>query len=74
MLAVDVALPLVLYYALRAVGVSPWTALLAGAALPLLRIVLSAVARRRPEPAGVFSLSLLGSAPSSACSPPLPGC
>ncbi len=59
MLIVDVVLPLALYYVLRATGASPWAALLAGAVLPLVRVVAAAVTRRRPAAAGVFTLSLL---------------
>ncbi len=59
MLALDVALPLVLYYVLRALGASPWTALLVGAAIPLARVLAAAVTQRRLETAGVFTLTLL---------------
>jgi len=59
MLALDVALPLALYYLLRGFGASPWTALLAGAAIPLARVALAATARRRLETASSFTLSLL---------------
>ena len=58
MLALDLVLPLVLYYALRAGGVSPWTALVAGGAIPLLRVVVAAT-RRRLEAPGAFTVSLL---------------
>ena len=59
MLLLDVALPLALYYGLRATGASPWTALVAGAVVPLVRVVVAAVTRRRLQTAGVFTLSLL---------------
>lgn len=59
MMALDVVLPLALYYALRATGASPWAALLVGAVIPLLRVAVAAVTRRRLETPGVFTLSLL---------------
>ncbi len=59
MLVLDVVLPLVLYYALRAIGASSWTALVAGAAVPLVRVAVAAATRRRVESAGVFTLTLL---------------
>jgi hypothetical protein len=59
MLVLDVGVPLALYYVLRAFGASQWTALVLGAAIPLLRIAVAAATRRRLETAGVFTLSLL---------------
>jgi hypothetical protein len=59
MLVLDVAAPLALYYVLRAVGATAWTALVVGATIPLLRLLVAAVTRRRPEAAGLFTLTLL---------------
>ena len=74
MLALDVVLPLVLYYALRAIGTSSWTALVAGAAVPLVRVAVAAATRRCVESAGVFTLTLLAAGTAVACSLPTPGC
>ena len=59
MLALDAVVPLIVYYAVRAFGASPWSALVAGAAVPLLRIVRAAATKRRVETTGWFTLSLL---------------
>lgn len=58
-LTTDVAAPLVLYYLLRAGGVSVWTALIVGSILPILRITTIAVHRRRIEQPALFTLTLL---------------
>ncbi len=60
MLMADVAAPLLLYYLLRAVGVGIWTALIVGSIVPLSRIAVSAVHRRRIEQPALFALTLLG--------------
>ncbi|MCK7624277.1 hypothetical protein MUU72_14400 [Streptomyces sp. RS10V-4] len=52
-LAVDVALPLALYYLLRAQGAAPWLALLLSGAVPAAHALGAAVLRRRVE---VFDL------------------
>ena len=72
MLALDVAVPLALYYLLRGLGASPWTALLAGAAIPLARVAVATATRRRLETASLFTLSLLaaGTAVGLATSDP----
>jgi hypothetical protein len=59
MLTLDAVVPLVVYYVVRAFGASPWTALVAGAAVPLLRMVAAAADRRRVETTGWFTLSVL---------------
>jgi hypothetical protein len=59
MLLLDVGVPLALYYVLRGLGASPWTALVLGAAIPLVRVALAVLTRRRLEMAGVFTLILL---------------
>lgn len=58
-LLLDVVLPLASYYVLRALGASIWTALLAGAALPVLRMAISLILRRRPSLTTLFTLMLL---------------
>jgi hypothetical protein len=60
LLAIDVALPLALFYGLRAAGVSPWLALVLGAAVPLLRPAGTVIAQRRVDLLSLFSLSLIG--------------
>lgn len=60
MIARDVALPLGLFYGLRAFGASQWLALVAGAAVPLAAAVIIAIRQRRVEKAGLFTLTLLG--------------
>lgn len=55
----DLVLPLATYYVLRATGVSVWTALLAGAAVPVVRLGASLVLRRPLSRASLFTLALL---------------
>ncbi|MFE9825151.1 VC0807 family protein [Streptomyces sp. NPDC005791] len=57
-LLVDLVVPLASYYVLRALGASVWTALLAGAALPMLRLGAGLVFRRRIPGASIFALGL----------------
>jgi hypothetical protein len=58
-LIIDIVLPLASYYVLRALGASVWTALLAGAALPTLRLGASLVLRRSVPGASLFTLGLI---------------
>ncbi|MET8122469.1 VC0807 family protein [Micromonospora sp. NPDC005189] len=58
-LLLDLVVPLASYYLLRARGASVWTALLAGAALPMLRLSASLVLRRRVPGASLFTLELI---------------
>jgi hypothetical protein len=52
--------PLVLYYALRAVGLSVFTALLAGALLPVAGLVVDLLRGRRPDAmSGFWSIMML---------------
>ena len=55
----DLVLPLATYYVLRATGVSVWTALLAGATVPVVRLGASLVLRRPLSRASLFTLALL---------------
>lgn len=52
-------LPVALYYLLRAIGVDPAIALLAGAAPALLRTIYTIVRRRSMDTISLFTLSLL---------------
>ncbi|MFC5723285.1 VC0807 family protein [Streptomyces gamaensis] len=58
-LAVNVLLPLGLYYVVRAQGWAQWQALLASSALPAAHALLSAVRRRRAEVFDLFVVGLL---------------
>ncbi|MFD3919114.1 VC0807 family protein [Streptomyces sp. NPDC058595] len=58
-LLIDLVVPLAAYYVLRALGASVWTALLAGAALPMLRLSAGLVLRRRVPGASLFALGLI---------------
>lgn len=58
-LLLDVVVPLALYYVSRALGASVWIALIAGSALPVLRLGTSLILRRRPSTATLFTLVLL---------------
>jgi len=58
-LLIDLVVPLASYYLLRALGASVWTALLAGAALPMLRLSASLVLRRSVPGASLFTLGLI---------------
>ncbi|MFJ5679793.1 VC0807 family protein [Streptomyces sp. NPDC093097] len=53
------ALPLGLYYGLRAYGLSPLNSLLLGCVPPFLTSLVTLVKERRPEPVALFTLSLL---------------
>lgn len=55
----DVVAPPALYYLLRLAGVSIWTALVAGVALPLLRLGASVLFRRHVPRASIFTLTLI---------------
>ncbi|MGB3699015.1 MAG: VC0807 family protein [Gordonia sp. (in: high G+C Gram-positive bacteria)] len=55
----DIALPLVVFYGLRAVGVGQWWALILGGAIPIIRLALGLIRRRRVELTGAFTLSML---------------
>jgi hypothetical protein len=59
MVALDVALPLALFYGLRLAGANQWLALVLAGAAPLVRIGLTAVRTRRLEPLSAFTLSVL---------------
>lgn len=62
-MTVDIALPIALYYVLRATGVSEHTALLAGSLLPGMSLASSLVRRRRPDGLDLFmTVMMLGSA------------
>ena len=58
-LVADVALPLVIYYTARLVGLGPWSALVLGAALALTRLGWVAIAKRRVEQSSAFVLILI---------------
>ncbi|WP_414169742.1 VC0807 family protein [Streptoverticillium reticulum] len=58
-LAVNVALPLVLFYVLRGAGMVQWQALLLSSAPPALHALGEAVIRRRVDPFDMFVLVLL---------------
>ncbi|MFD8604363.1 VC0807 family protein [Streptomyces globisporus] len=58
-LLIDLVVPLASYYVLRALGASVWTALLTGAALPMLRLSAGLVLRRRVPGASLFVLGLI---------------
>ncbi|MEU0304592.1 VC0807 family protein [Streptomyces sp. NPDC006175] len=60
--ALDVALPLLLFYGLRLMGVNQWLALVLSSALPLVRLVYRAIKDRRVERPTLFSLSIMLSA------------
>jgi hypothetical protein len=57
--ALDIALPLVLYYGLRMLGVNQWLALVLSAALPLGRLVYQVVREGKVERPTLFSLSII---------------
>ena len=59
MLAADVALPLAVFYGLRAAGVNQWLALVLGSVTPAVRLAVTALRARRVELMGLFTLSLL---------------
>ena len=59
MLTLDTVVPLIVYYAVRAFGATPWTALVAGGAVPLLRILTATATGRRVGTTGWFTLSVL---------------
>ena len=52
-MAVDLVLPVIVYYGLRSVGVAPMPALLASALPPLVSVVVTAVRGRRPDGLGL---------------------
>ncbi len=58
-LLLDVVVPLASYYLLRALGASIWTALVAGATLPALRLGTSLLLQRRVSRASLLTLALL---------------
>jgi hypothetical protein len=49
-----------LFYGLRLAGVNQWLALVLGAAVPLLRLAVTVLTRRRVDRLSLFSLSLIG--------------
>jgi hypothetical protein len=55
----DLALPLALYYGLRALGVSQWWALLAGILAAVPRIALAVWRARRVDLMAVFTISVM---------------
>jgi len=56
----DVIAPLAVFYGLRAAGVNQWWALVLGAVLPLVRIIVTVLAERKIERLGLFTLTVLG--------------
>ncbi|MGW4486893.1 VC0807 family protein [Amycolatopsis sp. NPDC004368] len=58
-LAVNLVVPVVLFYGLRALGVDQWLALLAGVVPPGVRAVQTLVTKRRVDTLAVFTLSIL---------------
>lgn len=58
-LAVSVALPLAVYYALRAHGTAQWQALLLSSAIPAAHALITAVVRRRAEVFDLLIVALL---------------
>lgn len=60
LLAVDVALPLALFYGLRLAGVGQWLALVLGASVPLIRLAVTIATQRRVDRLSLFTLSLIG--------------
>ncbi|MEU3355590.1 VC0807 family protein [Streptomyces sp. NPDC037389] len=58
-LAVSVALPLAVYYALRAHGTAQWQALLLSSAIPAAHALVTAVVRRRAEVFDLLIVALL---------------
>ncbi|MET7970474.1 VC0807 family protein [Micromonospora sp. NPDC005305] len=58
-LLLDLVVPLASYYVLRTLGAAIWTALLAGAALPMLRLGASLLRQRRVSRTSLFSLALI---------------
>lgn len=58
-LLLDLALPLASYYVLRALGVSIWMALVAGAVVPLIRLGAGALLHQRVSRASLFTLGLI---------------
>ncbi|WP_158810685.1 VC0807 family protein [Streptomyces leeuwenhoekii] len=57
--ALDMALPLLLYYGLRMLGMNQWLALVISGALPLARLVYQVVRERKVERTTLFSLSII---------------
>ncbi|MFF4157886.1 VC0807 family protein [Streptomyces sp. NPDC001678] len=58
-LAISVALPLAVYYALRAHGTAQWQALLLSSAIPAAHALVTAVVRRRAEVFDLLIVALL---------------
>jgi intracellular septation protein A len=59
MVALDLVLPLALFYGLRMAGANQWLALVLAAMAPLLRLTVSVVRARRLERAALFTLTML---------------
>jgi intracellular septation protein A len=59
MVALDLVLPLALFYGLRMAGVNQWLALVLAAIAPLLRLTVSVASARRLERAALFTLTML---------------
>ncbi|MFD5159751.1 VC0807 family protein [Streptomyces hawaiiensis] len=57
--ALDMALPLLLYYGLRMLGMNQWLALVISGALPLARLAYQVVRERKVERMTLFSLSII---------------
>ncbi|MFJ3940358.1 VC0807 family protein [Streptomyces parvus] len=57
--ALDIALPLLLYYGLRWLGTNQWLALVISGALPLARLAYQVVRERKVERTTLFSLSII---------------
>ncbi|MER5849402.1 VC0807 family protein [Streptomyces sp. NPDC002012] len=60
--ALDIALPLLLFYGLRLMGVNQWLALVLSSVLPVVRMVYRLIKDRRVERPTLFSLSIVLSA------------
>ncbi|WP_051898869.1 VC0807 family protein [Sciscionella sediminilitoris] len=60
MILLDVAVPLGLFYGMRLAGVNQWLALILSGALPAIRLLYTAVRRRRLEMLTLFTLSIIG--------------
>ena len=58
-LLLDLVVPLAAYYVLRATGASVWAALVAGAALPAIRLGAGLLLRRTIPRASLFTLALI---------------
>lgn len=58
-IVIDIALPLAVFYGLRALGVDQWWALILSGIVPIVRLGIGLVRHQRIEGPGLFTLSLL---------------